>query len=54
MSASYVTPMCGVEMQGLTGLNVIHFRILNIHNHRLHTLRLHFWGKFKFKCLVVT
>ena len=25
MSASYVTPMCGVEMQGLTGLNVIHF-----------------------------
>ena len=30
------------------------FNDKNIHNHRLYTLRLHCWGKFKFKCLIVT
>ena len=27
------------------------FNDKDIHNHRLYTLRLHCWGKFKFKCL---
>ena len=30
------------------------FNDKNIQNHRLYTFRLHRWGKFKFKCLVVT
>ena len=29
------------------------FNVKDIHNHPLNTLRLHYWGKFKFKCLVV-
>ena len=28
------------------------FNYKSIHNHRLYTLRLHCWRKFKFKCLV--